>query len=612
MQKNTQAFTEHCIKDRGYSEKDFLICDYTNAITKKLESSEQTLIVEKKDWSYDTFDSDVDKLKNTSAPRIVFTDGNRFFHIFVRDHNGNYVEVSELPGNNQSKSTEEENKFREKLSSTLWQYSNKNRGYFDREKIGDLFFVAVQIARDGEWETFRELIDDPERLLEYIQKKKESISSTYPLIFSTSREVDSIEVYRSMVLFEGLDFDEFPGTVADLYMKVFRNRYDGGISSELAGLMTSFKNGKTAVLSGDLSRFVIELAKSDANDSELYTQFVFVQKICYLCGYSPEIRYQWNITGMYDTIIAAPPFGVMDRSPVEFDSVYGDKPRDLVARIIEESVYHLNEGGRIVALVPMGFLFKATEARLREKLNRDYHVSFVQVLKKALEPASGIDTALLVIENKSSKGCMSSTEPVPMGEYESVSRKIHEYLSSGVVSEGYFMVDNRIMKESWVPLRLFVDSTNKEKDPADDVLLSEVATLISGVQINSSEYIKPDSFGGIPYVRVSDYGPNGINLDKAVRVPGKYAKVLPEKGDILFSITATIGKMAIVDEEVFVLGSQSVLIRPNPQFDSKKIMDALSTDDVALQISSMQTGITIRHLSRSSLGNVRLDRRRLC
>ena len=91
-----------------------------------------------------------------------------------------------------------------------------------------------------------------------------------------------------------------------------------------------------------------------------------------------------------------------------------------------------------------------------------------------------------------------------------------------------------------------------------------------------------------------------------MRVPAKFVDTVSKKGDIVFSVVGSIGKMALVDEEEFLPSPQIVLLRCKKGYSPGKIFHALKDPDVGKQIAIKVSGSIISNFSKEDLLNLKI------
>lgn len=108
----------------------------------------------------------------------------------------------------------------------------------------------------------------------------------------------------------------------------------------------------------------------------------------------------------------------------------------------------------------------------------------------------------------------------------------------------------------------------------------------------------PQSDSGIPFITISAINDGKLRLEKATRfVPLSYFEALksgrqPVRGDVLFSVTGSIGIPALVDvDHPFTFQRHIAILKPNrAKITSEYLVIALGTEDVRQQALAIATG----------------------
>jgi type I restriction enzyme, S subunit len=128
----------------------------------------------------------------------------------------------------------------------------------------------------------------------------------------------------------------------------------------------------------------------------------------------------------------------------------------------------------------------------------------------------------------------------------------------------------------------------------EELRLDEVCESIA----DGDHQAPPKVASGIPFITISAMNDGHLNLDRATRfVPESYYDALtptrrPKPGDVLFSVTGSIGIPAIVDTaERFTFQRHIAILRPDEsRLETKYLYYVLGTDDVRQQGLGVATG----------------------
>src|ERR1051325_9902279 len=92
---------------------------------------------------------------------------------------------------------------------------------------------------------------------------------------------------------------------------------------------------------------------------------------------------------------------------------------------------------------------------------------------------------------------------------------------------------------------------------------------------DGSHYSPPVVSDGLPYVTVRDLKDSIVDIDSAARISRDDFEALerngckPRIGDVLFSKDGTIGKVAVVNRDDFVVLSSLAILRPRSEIESR-------------------------------------------
>jgi len=127
-----------------------------------------------------------------------------------------------------------------------------------------------------------------------------------------------------------------------------------------------------------------------------------------------------------------------------------------------------------------------------------------------------------------------------------------------------------------------------------NILLYEICHSIA----DGDHQAPPKSATGVPFITIGAINTGVLRLENATRfVPAEYFNSLkPERrarlGDVLFSVTGSIGISALVDTDLpFVFQRHIAVLRPNVKImGAKFLFYRLSAEDIQLQCAAVATG----------------------
>lgn len=588
------------------------ILDFEESI-KLRPNGEVIWIVIKGNWDYSSIGGDVESIAKSGIPLFMITDDQKYSHIYSRNDDGSITEISDVPNFVELVEEPELRKIRSQLDSRGWNFISILRGRMSYDEIGHLYTLAVQISREGLWDEYEKLFEDPTKnnekeIAAFIRKRFDNIFKDYPFK-SGPENILTLpkEDLKAVVLLKDIDFDRYTYEVASYYCTKLLDRYNVYLPEPISRLMSSFVYGKTATVVVDPKYSIITMNKN-GRQADIFPGHVLnpIQIVRYLCKDRNQCVNEWYPKDKYDMILVAPPYGA--RCGDLNVETYRTKTTNAEYVIVENSLRCLKEGGTLIALVSGGFLFRK-DNYVRDIIREEYSIKAMIGMEGAIKPASGIRTFLLVIQKKEKGGCLISTSDKTEKEYPKVIEAIKAIMDENEVTvDGFVTIPEDNIGNEWILETLISSSATEEMQSESYVPLDDVCTIIRGEMVSSKEYLDNDSFGGIPYLRIRNVTGNGLDLMDCVRVPAKYARSIPMKGDIVFTVTGTIGKMGLVVDEVFVPSGQVVILRCKEGIDPEKLMKFLSKEEVRAQINGMTSGNVIRHLPRSSLSIIKVDK----
>ncbi|WP_414815589.1 restriction endonuclease subunit S [Rhizobium sp. IY2] len=122
----------------------------------------------------------------------------------------------------------------------------------------------------------------------------------------------------------------------------------------------------------------------------------------------------------------------------------------------------------------------------------------------------------------------------------------------------------------------------------------------------------PKSVTGIPFITISSIADGKIALERASRfVPLAYKEALepnrdPQTGDIILSVTGSIGRAAIVENATFVFQRHIALIKTASSIERKYIYYFLTSPSTGSHLEDLATGTAQKTLPLSKLRTLRV------
>ena len=153
--------------------------------------------------------------------------------------------------------------------------------------------------------------------------------------------------------------------------------------------------------------------------------------------------------------------------------------------------------------------------------------------------------------------------------------------------------------------------TTIDIDPSWEMLeLDEVLEKIT----DGSHFSPKSTESGYPYITVKDLNDGGIDFANSKRISkDDYEKLLksgckPKKDDVLFSKDGTVGKTALIQENIdFVILSSLAILSPNIKLiNPLYLYHYLSTERFINEAIDNKTGVAIRRIVLKTLKKIKI------
>jgi type I restriction enzyme M protein len=339
----------------------------------------------------------------------------------------------------------------------------------------------------------------------------------------------------------------------------------------------------------------------------------------------------------FDCILAVPPWRSLDQG--SHSAMFDIQTKSSEGLFIQHIAASLRPGGRAVVALPASFLFSSgSEKRVRKMLLEDYRVEGVIGLPPNLfKPYTSMDSGLLVFrrERPALRIRFMSCDAVRTDDSTSAALNT---LSPAEVAKNFH--SSKLGENVWETPIKAIESREWDLSPKptgadelDDLLeqlsqedrsirliqLGKVCEVVSGISYLRDDITEftVDSHVGIrlPLIRVGDLAQGVVevpsrmvtNPDVAARWKGDPVKV----GDLLVSITGTVGKVgivgkqaagAIVAKSLATLKLESGTEAIDPRFLARLLQSQVYRDWFA----GHSRGVTIANLSVKALRTLRI------
>lgn len=341
----------------------------------------------------------------------------------------------------------------------------------------------------------------------------------------------------------------------------------------------------------------------------------------------PDISEQ----GSYDMIVMDVPKG---RNITE---VYNDRdPRMLYFNkknifsdwiYIQDVLYRLGNKGTAAVLVTTGALVRLNEKILRQQLvDRDW-LEAVITLPFNLYPRQYTGTELLIF-NKN-KPCARSGKIIFIDisrEYQRDGKNSVEITRYGQDTARKIFMKAQEMKGisavcgrqelaendySLKPLQYI--QSEEERELSSDLTLADVAEIVRGAQVARKSDVVEE--GNACFINVKDIQENRVHYETADHVSSGNAvckeKYRIQPDDILVTSKGTALKMAAVEDsppEAYISGNITMLRIKDGKYDPYVLFEYLKSKQGRMALERIQSGTTIRILSNTSLGRLKIPR----
>ena len=334
----------------------------------------------------------------------------------------------------------------------------------------------------------------------------------------------------------------------------------------------------------------------------------------------------------FDCILAVPPWGGSARP--EIAAQFQESKAKSETLFLQHVMASLRRGGRAVIALPDSALFRpGPDRKVRKELLTDYYVEGVVSLPAgAFHPYTGIKTSLVLFRREKAA---QDVRFMQVEEWPSI-RPEDEFSREKAVEVAHSLADEfrsatpngslwetpvkELKTRDWElvakrtgeeALSRFLQALQEADVEVSIQPLNKVAEIFTGVSYRKSGTTPhgddPSVFAGL--VRVADVNRTGIQPPSLFLTNGSSERVHPKHrlraGDILLTISGTIGKLAIVSEPTGTLDSVAakslVVIRPKEHISSQFLKSLLVSDAYQEWIRGHARGATIQHLSVRTL-----------
>jgi len=545
-----------------------------------------------------------------------------------------------------------------RLSSIVWELANiyREQGYSGEEALRDILKVLLLKVYDENSNEglFRARFDEPpENVQSRISALAVKAAKKHPNILKEPLLLKKESLTRVIQILQKYSLRESAKEIAGSKLPVSEilgpHSYVRSIPRDVIRLIMDLldpgKNAKFIDPACGVGGLLVEAAKRGAEVTGIEANIgeaQYAEVSLALSNLSGKVLVQDSLhagqisnqrpdgvqPGSYDYTAVVPPFGskISDARLNDFSLGMNKKSQSKEALLLELSLLLLKPGGKMAIILPEGFLFGDSTYDAREFILRKSIVNAVISLPAgAFLPLSAIKTSLLLLENSPDKGTSPDNVvfvAIPQGvqDFDSVVESFWAFKSKDIVPrrENIFtakIMSARQMNASYLMGMLSSEYAVDRLGVVADVEsskaeLRELVSFTTGVRLE--DIGERDVNGDVWYVRAGNVGEFVVDLKGADRLKTirDVSRWKPTPGDILMTRAGTVGRVALVDDDIppIIVGSNVVKlsIRDKRRLLPEFLLGYLSSKVGATQISMYTVGSTIRAVSVSGLGQIRV------
>ena len=552
-----------------------------------------------------------DKLQ---APYYLVTNGNDYFW-FQTDNSGRPSLLNE-PVSPISFTSHKETK-EKKLTSI---FSQLNASFQTHHSSVLIYYVIKAEVESLEFKDVKELIDnenpfllskynpalieetfDRLKLVDFFNVDPETFMQVIDKVFFSSRIQFKIPLWLSYFFADLIKLENNnPGRAIDL------TPYTGNV---LLALHNKFPG--------------IDLYSVKSNSENEYwikiQELITKSRITLLEGQKPPIELLKNYHEYFDNVILIPPFGLRLNDYIDLDLFHAGN-RYAIGYYLEIALKLLRKKGRIIFLVPEGFLFSSQNSVAREYIRRNSDIHSIISLPPGALWNTGIKSSILIIEKEATPTgnvlmCEISNLPEKqlvknrrLSEATNLASIFHDWKRGSKIQplDNYFLIESDKLDYKNLTIDSIKLSEYKERLSRDDVNYIPLENVIKLIKKGSP--IKLDDEGDIPLIgpaairpftlRVEEFG-----LTKEAHISRRGYHT--EQGDVLVnSISTHRGNAVVVDHENegFLISQHVIVIKPDTDLIAPQYLAAIfNSEEFKSQLELISGGAVIKSISVRNL-----------
>lgn len=437
---------------------------------------------------------------------------------------------------------------------------------------------------------------------------KDGLSTLYPMIMN-ERELGELITPRNLIKFS----IEIAG--------IHRNQAVFDPACGLGGFLVEASKYGAQIFGVDINQKVVEIAK-------INMYLIGSNPLNIICHDSLQF-YKKNNADLevphqqYDLFITNPPFNYKIQDErldlYHLTKISGGFSESLFVELGAELV---KNNGKIIIIVPEGFLFNSQNERVRDFLLKNFKIAVISLPAKMF-PSSAIRTSILVLTktkpDSNQSIFLAKVRPVEVKknvaeqfdqQFKKILTAYREYEQHNTVNR-YF--ENIILAKVVDSRRLdydFYEKESLEKFTYETKLLGDIAELQVGLKAEHLE----DKTGEFEVFPVSGQNIKDFIVDSSLILPIKIDRELnykhiAERYDILMTRSGNPGKVGmVVRENIPILVKDNLIrIRPNKNIiDPYYLFAFLSSIEGQDILQKLSTGSAVKAINLQNLSTLKI------
>lgn len=331
-----------------------------------------------------------------------------------------------------------------------------------------------------------------------------------------------------------------------------------------------------------------------------------------------------------------------------FDNVLMDAPFALSITIEEKTVYKyglpaksaadwanyqiavhkLKPTGKAIVTSSVGGLNRSRDQKIRAGMIKDDLLEAVIMLPSAMYAYTSIPMALLILNKQKPKERKNKILMVDATkDFVKITRKqnamtqetifrIVNVTQNWIKEEGFStIVDRTILERNEYNLNasFYLNFKEIERKLGDSIILKEVADVLPGVQVSTSDFEILKRNATHYFLNVKNIQDDEIFYDEDERIRDKkvtwYGKYDIQAGDIILTTKGTTTKAVIVPDDfqpAFISNNLSIIRVNQAKYSPYVLLKYLKSEIGKLVLDRVTTGAGVKVINASKLGNIEI------